>query len=122
GVISFDSTHRVEIRLGRNDDPAAAAATIRSISSGGGTDLPPALREAHRQMAAVEADTKHVIILSDGASQNAHVLPSIAENMRADGIMVSTIAVGDQVDTTNLAQVAEAGGGTYYPVRNPTLL
>ncbi len=122
GVISFDSAYRVEVPLGPNDDPAAAATIIRSISSGGGTDLPPALREAHRQMAAVEADAKHVIVLSDGASQDAHVLPSIAEQMRADGITVSTIAVGDQAEASNLSEVASAGGGTYYPVRNPTVL
>lgn len=122
GVIIFSERERVLIPLGPNRDPAAAAQRIRTIRPDGGTNLPPALEEAHRQLKSVAAEVKHVIILSDGRSQNSNVLPRMAERMRADDIRISTIAVGDEADRSMLTQIAIAGGGTPYTVIDPNTL
>ena len=122
GIVTFSSGARWVVPLADNDDPAKTSNAINAISSGGGTNLPPALTLARDALAPVEAAVKHVIILSDGRSVGAEALPAIAEAMAADGINVSTISVGDQADLDTMFAVAENGGGVHYPVTNPNVL
>lgn len=122
GVISFDNAARVVRSLGPNSEPTQTAAQIRSIAPGGGTNLPPALLEARKQLEAADAKVKHVIVLSDGQSRNSEQLGPLAESMAEAGIRVSTIAVGDGADTTTLAEIATRGRGTFYEVNNPNVL
>lgn len=122
GVIEFNSSARVVVPLAENADPEAAAARVRAIAPGGGTRMAPALIEAHRQLRNVQARTKHVIVLSDGRSQGADVLPDIVQRMRADGIRVSAIAIGDAAEDDTMSALAVAGEGVYYRVLNATVL
>jgi len=122
GVVAF---HRAAVPvqpLGPNDDPDKTCERILSIPSGGGTDILPALEWARAQMKGVDAKLKHVIVLTDGASMNAGLLPQYAAEMREEGVRISTIGVGDQADYQLLQAVAGAGGGKYYRVTNPQLL
>ncbi|MFN0011216.1 MAG: FixH family protein [Phycisphaerales bacterium] len=122
GVIAFSSSYREVVPLARNKDAEKTAKAILAIEPGGGTNLPPALAEAGRQLAKVEAKVKHVIVLSDGLSQGRSTLQGIAKDLAAKGIKVSTIAVGDQADAAGMEEVSDAGGGTFYPVTDPRLL
>ncbi len=122
GVIVFNSDSDVLVELGPNKDPAKTQETIRSINAGGGTNVIPALEEAERQMNGVSAKVKHVIVLSDGRSQNADKVPAVTERMAAAGIKVSAIAVGDRADLDGMQKMAEVGKGAYYAVSNPNLL
>lgn len=122
GVVAFSSTARWVVPLEANNNPAQTSAAINSISSGGGTDLPPALALAREALRPVEAAVKHVIVLSDGRSIGAESLPAIAQGMAEDGINVSTISVGDKSDLETMFAVAENGGGIHYPVTNPNVL
>src|SRR5690606_10230994 len=121
-VITFSDHSNVLVPLGPNTDPQATAEKILSISSGGGTNLPPALEEARRQLSMVRARLKHVIVLSDGRSGGVEILPDMARRMHDEGITVSTIAVGDGADDLTLGAMAQAGGGTFYSVSNPEVL
>lgn len=121
-VVTFNDSSNLLVPLGPNTDPGRTAERILSIGSGGGTNLPPALDEASRQLSGVEAKIKHVIVLSDGRSAGAEILPGMAARMHAQGITVSTIAVGDEADEVTMAQVAASGGGTFYAVNNPEVL
>ncbi|MEO1512569.1 MAG: VWA domain-containing protein, partial [Planctomycetota bacterium] len=60
GVVAFSSSARWVVPLAENDDPGATSAAINGITSGGGTDLPPALALAREALAPVEAAVKHV--------------------------------------------------------------
>ncbi|MEQ8850370.1 MAG: VWA domain-containing protein [Phycisphaerales bacterium] len=122
GVVSFNNSASLVVPLRENSEPERTQSAIRSIGSGGGTNLPPALRMAREQLQRVEAKIKHVIVLSDGQSQDAPSVPMIAEEMRREGITVSTIAVGDGADTATLSETATRGGGAFYAVSNPNVL
>jgi len=121
GVISFDFFAHVQVPLQRNDDPARITERVRAITSDGGTNLEPALRAAHRMLRGIEAKKKLVVCLSDGQS---HVtdLDDLVNAMVADGIRITTIAVGDDADHETLKRIATLGGGKFYPVRNPRTL
>ncbi|MCB9846546.1 MAG: VWA domain-containing protein [Phycisphaeraceae bacterium] len=122
GVIAFSGSTDVIVPLDKNGDPRATASKILSIGAGGGTNLGPALRAAQRQLAAVDAKIKHVIALTDGRSMNSESLPGIAEEMRAQGIRLTTIGVGDDADDKTLEEMAALGGGKYHQVLNPGVL
>ncbi len=121
-VVTFNSIADVLIPLRRNDKPEEVAQRILSIGSGGGTDMAPALYLARDQLRKSEAKLRHVVVLTDGRSRSSESLPDIAASMAADGIRISTIAVGDDADTGSLARMAERGGGTFYNAVNPLAL
>lgn len=123
GVVVFNSQTTVLVPLEPNSDPAKTSERLLSISPGGGTVLGPAIEEARRQLGPAKASIKHIIVLSDGRSQDADPLPRMAAAMNAqDGIVVSTIAIGDEADERTLAEMAAAGKGQFYAVNNPSLL
>lgn len=123
GVIEFDNTHCTVVPLAPNSDAATSAARVRGISSGGGTNMYPALAEAGAMLRNVEAQVKLIIVLSDGVSMGSPMYgQSIAEQLAREDVKVSTIAVGDGADTEALEMIARAGGGEYYRVIDPNLL
>ena len=122
GVITFNSDFTVDVPLAPNTNAKATAKLIRAIGADGGTNMPPALREAQRQIRGAKADIKHVILLSDGASQGRNALPGIVEEMAADNILVSTIAIGNDADLANMREMARLGRGQFYQVIDPTTL
>ncbi len=122
GVIAFSSDAEVIVPLARNSDPLATAGKILALEPDGGTNLPPALAEAHRQLKGADAKVKHVIVLTDGVSRGRTGLRDAAKRLADDGIKLSTIAVGDGADTDVLASMATANGGQYYRVVDPTVL
>jgi uncharacterized membrane protein len=121
GVVTFDFSARVHVPMQRNDEPQRIADRVRAITSDGGTNLAPALREAHRMLGDVEAERKLVVCLSDGRSHTTD-LDGLVAAMVADGITLTTIAVGDDADHETLKRLADVGNGQYHPVRNPRTL
>jgi Ca-activated chloride channel family protein len=122
GVVAFSNSARRVIGIGPNDQPETARSSIGSITSSGGTNMAPALNMAKDMLTSVEANTKHIVLLSDGESQNPESLPALAQELGQLGIKVSTIAVGDQADERGMREIAKLSGGVYYRVRNPSVL
>ncbi len=124
GVVAFDNSPKWVVRLQSNTNPRAVAKKIRSIRPGGGTNIYPALEQAYTALAklkAQDAAVKHVILLTDGQSQSSQYY-EIVGKMAGAGITMSTIGVGDDVNSQLLAQLAQMSGGTYYPVSDPSNL
>ena len=114
GVVVFDSepTWAVEIqKVGEN--ASSIVETIGKVQPGGGTSILPALEEAYRVLKDIDTKTKHMILLTDGQAETSGY-DSVISGMRADGITLSTIAVGSGADIKLLSELAEKGGGRYY--------
>lgn len=122
GVIEFNSLTRFIVPLGPNTDPEATASRIRAISAGGGTTIGPALRAAGDALMHVDAKVKHIVVLSDGLATDRDVLPDMARTINAEGITISTIAVGSDADERTMRLMAIEGQGGYYPVMSPQVL
>lgn len=122
GVITFNETYDVLVPLAPNKDPEATAELVRRIAPGGGTRAGPAIREAAGQLAAATAKNKHILVMSDGKSIDYTELPDLCRTLKAQGITVSTISVGDKGDPETMRQMADAGGGASYNVINPEIL
>lgn len=120
-VIAFDHESHPVVPLQSAGNPASVAAEIASITAGGGTNIAPAMEEALRQLSSSPAKLKHVILLTDGMSQEGPFY-EITTQMAQSNITVSTVAVGTGADTALLAQIAQWGNGRYYETNDPSTI
>ncbi len=122
GVVTFSHSADVYIPLQPNDNPRELSQRVRAITPGGGTHFTPALHAAHQMLRDLpNVDTKRVVFISDGESADSHYDSVVAE-MVADGIQVTTVAVGDYADHAALEAMAQAGNGEFFAVRDPRTL
>lgn len=124
GVIAFDSRPQWVVPLQRHSNIPRVAEKVRKITPGGGTDIHSALELAIQSLEKADTDkaaVKHVVLLTDGQSKRAQYHDLIGKMMTAR-ITLSTIGVGDDVNSQLLARLAQSTGGTYYGVSEPTLL
>lgn len=117
GVIGFDAEPQRIVRLALRS-AGVVARNVGLLAAGGGTALFPALDAAYTDLAGVRAAKKHVVVLTDGQTQEES-LDALAESMRADGISVSAIGLGEDVNRGLLVQLATRAGGRSYFTRDP---
>lgn len=117
-VVAFDEMPFNVVPLDRVGDGRKALALTSRIAVGGGTDLFPAMKMAHEQLAQADAAVKHMIVLTDGMTPEAE-FTALCREMRQDNITVSAVAVGPDADRALLAKIASAGEGKFYAAPNP---
>jgi hypothetical protein len=116
GVVAFDSGFQWVVpptKLRGPDDVARATSLIRTIKAGGGTSILPPLEAAYQAALAADAPLKHVILLTDGES-NDHGFEDLIARMKPAQVTLSTLAIGSDADTRLLSNLAHMGGGRYY--------
>ncbi len=118
GVYAFDSQAHEIVPMGRVVSTSAVAAQIANIGSGGGTHIYPAMAMAREELNRVKARLKHMIVLTDGQT-TGEGYQALASQCQADGITVSTVAVGAGAYVALLQSIAAAGGGENYVVTDP---
>lgn len=114
GVLAFDAGFEWVVPPTEVGNRRAIAARLRSLQSGGGTDLLIGLAEAYRLMAQQPARVKHLIVLSDGLSDNDSGHESLAARIVDDKITISTVAFGGDADRSLLERIAAIGKGRHY--------
>ncbi|MEX2092600.1 MAG: VWA domain-containing protein, partial [Pirellulales bacterium] len=118
GVVAFDSEARWIVPLQRNGTASRTRSRIRQLGAGGGTDMMPGLQEGYRAIQGVPASIKHVIALTDGQTPPA-AFNQLANKLQQAGVTTSGVAVGPDADQRLLSNLAKAGGGKFYYLKNP---
>jgi Ca-activated chloride channel homolog len=113
GVYAFDSEAHVVVPMTRLTSTSAVAGQIAGVTSGGGTNLQPAFTEARNALQRVKAKIKHMIILTDGQT-SGQGYEAMASQCRAEGMTISTVAIGDGAYVGLLQAIASLGGGQSY--------
>lgn len=111
-VIAFDQEPTTIVRLQRASNRTRISSDIGRLNSGGGTDIRPALREAHEALETANAKVKHIILLSDGKAPYEGV-DDLVQDIRASRITVSAVGIG-QADRALLQRVSDNGDGRLY--------
>ena len=91
----------------------ALGGRIATLRAGGGTDLFPALQEGVAKLATNPLSSRHILILSDGATAPAN-FDKLAQEAVQKHIVISTVAVGDGADLVFLERLARNGKGRCY--------
>ncbi|MGL4791719.1 MAG: VWA domain-containing protein, partial [Anaerotignaceae bacterium] len=70
-------------------------------------------KQAYDEIIKTDTKLKHIILLTDGQAEQTGY-DSLIEQMKANGITLSTIAVGGGADTKLLSDLAQKANGRYY--------
>lgn len=118
GVIAFDGSPFWVSEMHDASDKLYISNQVGSITAGGGTNLYPALQQAYFALTETTAKLKHVIVLSDGHSQQGDWY-GIATSMHSERITISTVGIGSGADMNMLGDLAKWGGGRDYFTQDP---
>lgn len=118
GVFAFDSEVKVVAPMARLTSTSAVSGQISALTAGGGTNLEPAFLQAREALRRVKAKVKHMIILTDGQTAGTGY-EALASGCRAEGMTLSTVALGEGAHAGLLQAVAVAGGGQAYRTLEP---
>lgn len=112
GIIAFDAEARTLLPPTRlADAPDAVQASLEGFDPGGGTAIYPGLVEALDMLRGIDAAAKHIVVMTDGLSQPGD-FPGIVGQLRAEGVTVSAVAIGQGADTSVARTIADLGGGS----------
>ncbi|MEM9444318.1 MAG: VWA domain-containing protein [Verrucomicrobiota bacterium] len=118
-VIGFDSSPLIISDMQLASESVTIHTAIDSLSSGGGTNLYPAMMIGKEMLENTIAKVKHMIILTDGRTQ-ASDHETLTQSMVDVGITVSGVALGGGADRQLLSRISQIGNGRYYETMDPS--
>jgi Ca-activated chloride channel homolog len=99
-------------------DRAQIKRMIAGIQPEGGTQIAPAVREAYQRVLPEDAVYKHIVLLTDGISEEGDSMTTAAEAKR-NRITISTVGLGLDVNRAFLSRVANGAEGKSYFLDEP---
>ncbi len=88
---------------------------LRIAPGGGGIYVYESLIEARRVLGQSDKRSKFIILLADGSdAENQSGARELVQQMRAENITLSVVAIGDGSDVPFLKEIARIGGGRFH--------
>lgn len=117
-VVGFDGQAQIISEMRSAADQSTIQSAIDSLEAGGGTNVYPAMEVGRGMLDTSGTQVKHMIILSDGQTQDADHL-GLTQAMADSGITVSTVALGEGAARELMSAIANMGKGRYYETVDP---
>jgi Mg-chelatase subunit ChlD len=114
-VVAFDSEASILVRPQRAANRMRISAEISRLTSGGGTNIYPGLKEAFEILQGINAKVKHVILMTDGEAPSDGIAELVGDMRSSARITVSCVGV-QGADRNLLQMIAETGEGRLYMV------
>jgi Ca-activated chloride channel homolog len=118
GVLIFDNSYQWAVPIRRAEDKSLIKRLISGITPDGGTQIAPALTEAYRKILAARATYRHIVLLTDGISEEGDSL-ELAKEAQNHQVTISTVGLGQDVNRGYLDRVANLSGGKSYFLNEP---
>ena len=119
GVLIFDNSFQWSVPVRRAEDRSSIKRLISGITPDGGTQIAPALTEAYRRILPLHAVYKHIVLLTDGISEEGDSV-SLAREALANHVTISTVGLGQDVNRAFLEKVAQFSQGKSYFLNDPS--
>jgi secreted protein with Ig-like and vWFA domain len=119
GVLIFDNSFQWAVNLRRAEDKPAIKRQIAGITPDGGTQIAPALTEAYLRILPQSAAYKHIVLLTDGISEEGDTF-SLTREANTNHVTISTVGLGQDVNRAFLEKLADAAGGKSYFLNDPS--
>lgn len=124
-LVSFADEAQVLVEnVGAGDE--ALAQQIDQLNAAGGTNLYAGLNAAYNVVSDRADDERQnrVILLSDGVataglSSSSRIL-ALSEGYAKEGLLLSTIGLGNEFDVSLMRQLSVAGAGSFYFIDEPS--
>ena len=121
GVLIFDNSHQWAVPIRKAESKTLIKRLVSGIMADGGTQIAPALEEAYRRIYPVTASFKHIVLLTDGISEEGDSI-NLAREAARNKVTISTVGLGRDVNRNYLMKVAETAGGSAHFVEDPAML
>jgi Ca-activated chloride channel family protein len=121
GVLIFDNSFQWAVPIRRAEEKQLIKRLVAGIMPDGGTQIAPALSEAYRRILPVNATFKHIVLLTDGISEEGDSI-SLAKEAVAQRVTISTVGLGQDVNRAYLERVANFARGKSYFLTDPSVL
>ena len=118
GIVTFDTEFGWTVPITSAAERQKIAENLSRVMVGGGTDLYPALKDVQSVLQQITSGKKHVIVLSDGETEEAD-FQSLVQSMSAAGISISTVSIGQGANIALMRSIAEWGLGRSYYTDDP---
>ncbi|MBV9406851.1 MAG: VWA domain-containing protein, partial [Acidobacteriaceae bacterium] len=118
GVLIFDNSYQWAVPMRRAEDKSLIKRLISGITPDGGTQIAPALAEAYRKVLPSKASYKHIVLLTDGISEEGDSIDLAREALQHQ-VTISTVGLGQDVNRSYLEKVASTSGGRSYFLNEP---
>ena len=119
GVLIFDNSYQWSVPLRRAEDRVSIKRLISGITPDGGTQIAPALSEAYHRILPAKAVYKHIVLLTDGISEEGDSM-ALSKEALASHVTISTVGLGQDVNRAFLEKVAQIAQGKSYFLNDPT--
>jgi len=119
GVLIFDNSFQWAVPIRRADDRGGIEKLISGITPDGGTQIAPALTEAYQKILPQPAVYKHIVLLTDGISEEGDSMQLTKEAL-ANHVTISTVGLGQDVNRAFLEKVASSAEGKSYFLNDPS--
>jgi uncharacterized membrane protein len=118
GVLIFDNSFEWAIPIRRAEDKVMLKRMIAGIMPDGGTQIAPALAEAYKRILPTNATYKHIVLLTDGISEEGDSL-DLAREANLKHVTISTVGLGQDVNRSYLVKISTNAGGKSYFLTEP---
>jgi Mg-chelatase subunit ChlD len=118
GVLIFDNSFQWAVPIRRAEDKVLINRLVAGITPDGGTQIAPALSEAYHKTLAQQATYKHIVLLTDGISEEGDSL-ELAREAEGQRVTISTVGLGQDVNRAYLEKIAASAGGKSYFLSDP---
>ena len=119
GVLIFDNSFQWAVPIRKAEDRALIKRLVAGITPDGGTQIAPALAEAYRKTVAAKATYKHIVLLTDGISEEGDSM-TLAREAAQQSVTISTVGLGQDVNRAYLEKVASLAKGKSYFLNDPS--
>ena len=119
GVLIFDNSFQWAVPIRKAEDRATIKKLIAGITPDGGTQIAPALTEAYTKILPNQAIYKHIVLLTDGISEEGDSM-NLTKEAKANHITISTVGLGQDVNRAFLEKVAQNADGKSYFLNDPS--
>ena len=119
GVLIFDNSFQWAVPIRKAEDRAYIERLIAGIVADGGTQIAPALAAAYRRILPQPAVYKHIVLLTDGISEEGDSFQLTREAL-ANHVTISTVGLGQDVNRAFLEKVASTADGKSYFLNDPS--
>ena len=119
GVLIFDNSFQWAVPIRKAEDRATIKKLISGITPDGGTQIAPALTEAYQRILPQTAMYKHIVLLTDGISEEGDSM-TLTKEALTNHVTISTVGLGQDVNRAFLEKVASNAEGKSYFLNDPS--
>ncbi len=118
GVLIFDNSFQWAVPIRKAEDRSSIKRLVAGVTPDGGTQIAPALSEAYRKTQPQRATFKHIVLLTDGISEEGDSI-NLAKEAAGERVTISTVGLGQDVNRAYLEKIASFAKGKSYFLNDP---